>query len=574
MSAVEKAPSKPAASQLFSGTTERSLRLWSGLVMLGFVASHLLNHAVGLFGVAAMSELQVWRVAAWRSLPGTVLLGGACLVHVLLTLKSTLHRRTLRLPVREVLHIVLGLAVPFFLMQHVVGTRIMSSLAGIDDSYTNMLRFMWPGHALWQAVTVVVVWTHGMAGLYFAYRARPWFRQAQSALLMLAVIIPLLALAGFVSAGREAAALTLAPEAWTPRQSEIYAAATRGGQIIVWVLLAIVVVGASLRFAWQRFRPGVVVGYTGHGEFTSPTGLSVLEMSRRHGIPHPSMCGGRGRCASCRVLVVSGLENLPAPSGLEQRMLERIRAPRQVRLGCQIRPNHDLKLRILLPTETKVFGRELSVSALEWGQEQELTILFADIRGFSALARNQLPSDLVVVLNHVIDEMCQATLAHGGRISMVETDGIMAVFGLGERSRVGARGAIEAAAAMLKATARTNRELGLAVPQPVRIGVGVHTGSVVVTRIGDAERGYQLTLIGEAVVAAHRLEDATKEFAADCLISAHTLDIAGVKMSGQPTHPIHYKNGEAPVQAVVFADRHELKQAMRSKAEAVPADRA
>ncbi|MGL4438198.1 MAG: adenylate/guanylate cyclase domain-containing protein, partial [Bosea sp. (in: a-proteobacteria)] len=401
-----------------------------------------------------------------------------------------------------------------------------------------------------------------------------WFRQLQSALLIVAVIVPLLALAGFVSAGREAAALTLVSEAWTPRQSDIYAAATRGGQLIVWALLALVAGGVALRFAWQRFRPGVAINYIGHGDFNNPTGLSVLEMSRRNGIPHPSMCGGRGRCASCRVLVLGGLGNLPAPNGLEQRMLERIRAPQQVRLGCQIRPTSDLKLRILLPTETKVFGREVSVSALEWGQQEELTILFADIRGFSTLARNQLPSDLVVVLNHVIDEMCQATLAHGGRVSMVETDGIMAVFGLGKSSRVGARGAVEAAAAMLKATTRTNRELGVAVPQPIRIGVGVHTGSVVVTRIGDDERGYQLTVIGEAVVAAHRLEDATKEFAADCLISAHTLEVAGLKAYDQPTHPVHYKNGEAPVQAVVFADRHELKKTVRGKAEVVPADRA
>jgi adenylate cyclase len=566
MPAIDGIKPMTAESRLFSHATERSLRLWSGIIMLVFATSHFLNHAVGLFGVAAMSEVQLWRVAIWRSQPGTILLGGACLVHVLLVFKSTFRRRTLKLPVNEAFHILLGLAIPFFLVQHVVGTRIMSTFAGTDDSYAQMLRFLWPGHALWQSATMLIVWGHGMAGLYFAYRARPWFRQFQTVLLVFAVVIPLLALAGFVSAGREAGTLTLPPEVWTAAQTEVYARASRGGQFVVWGLIAVLLAGIALRFIWQRYRPGVAVTYAGHGEVASPSGLSVLEMSRMHAIPHPSTCGGRGRCASCRVLVLGGLDTLPAPTGLEQRMLERIRAPQQVRLGCQIRPTHDLKLRILLPTETKAFGRELNVSELEWGQEQEVTILFADIRGFSALARNQLPSDLVVVLNHVIDEMCQATLAHGGRVSMVETDGIMAVFGLGQRSRVGARDAIKAAAAMLKSTARTNRELGVAVPQPVRIGVGVHTGHVVVTRIGDAERGYQLTVIGEAVVAAHRLEDATKEFSADCLISANTLDVAGIKAAGQPAYPIHYKNGEVPVQAVVFADRHELKQVLRGDA--------
>ncbi len=563
MSAGEGIAAAPAESRMFSHATERRLRLWSGIVMLVFAASHLINHAVGLFGVDAMTEVQAWRVAAWRSLPGTILLGGACLIHVLLVFRSTLRRRTLRLPAKEMLHILLGLSIPFFLVQHVVGTRIMATFAGTDDSYTQMLRFLWPGNAIWQSITVLVVWGHGMAGLYFAYRARPWFRRFQLELSIVAVLVPVLALAGFVSAGREASALTISPEVWTPEQAAVYALATRAGKFLVWGLLAVLLLGIGWRIGWQRYRPKVSVTYTGHGEVASPAGISVLEISRMHAIPHPSTCGGRGRCASCRVQVLGGLDTLPAPSGLEQRMLERIRAPRQVRLGCQIKPTKDIKLRILLPTETKMFGRELNVSDLEWGQQEELTILFADMRGFSAMARNQLPADLVVVLNHVIDEMCQATLAHGGRISMVETDGIMAVFGLGQNPRKGARAAIETAMAMLKATTRTNRELGVAVPQPVRIGVGVHTGKVVATRIGDTDRGFQLTVIGEAVVAADRLEDATKEFAADCLISLHTLDLAGIKLSGQAIHPIHYKNGESPIMAAVFADRHELKQVVR-----------
>lgn len=566
---VTDVAAKPENS-MFSRALERRLRLWSGLVMLAFVTTHLLNHAVGLFGVAAMSEVQVWRVAVWRSLPGTVLLAGACVVHIALTYASTLRRRTLRLPYSELLHIGLGLTVPFLLAQHVVGTRIMATVAGVDDGYVNMLRYLWPDHRFWQSVLVLVVWTHGMAGLFFAYRSRPWFRRVDRLLLVVAVIVPLLALAGFIAAGREAGTLMVPPEVWTPAQEKIYARATLGGQVLVWTLLIVIGGGVALRFAWQHLRPGVSITYTGHGEIVSPVGLSVLEMSRMHGIPHPSMCGGRGRCASCRVLILSELDKLEPPTGLEQSMLDRIRAPRQVRLGCQIRPKHDLKLRILLPGEVRMSGGEPDSVALEWGHEEELTILFADIRGFSALARNQLPADLVVVLNHVIDELSQATMAHGGRVTMVETDGIMAVFGLGDRSRAGARAAIEAAAAMLKAISRSNKGFGVAVPQPIRIGIGVHTGSVIVTRVGDGDRGQHLAVIGEAVVAASRLEEATKEFASDCLISRRTLDVAGIAAAGQETRKVHYKNGEAPVLAVAFSDRHDIKQALKAKA-GVPA---
>jgi hypothetical protein len=72
---------------------ERSARLWSGLVLMLFVTSHLLNHALGIFGVAVMSEVQEWRSGFWRSWPGSFLLIGAAGVHVALSLRRVLLSR-------------------------------------------------------------------------------------------------------------------------------------------------------------------------------------------------------------------------------------------------------------------------------------------------------------------------------------------------------------------------------------------------------------------------------------------------------------------------------------------------
>ncbi|MGL4973939.1 MAG: adenylate/guanylate cyclase domain-containing protein, partial [Bosea sp. (in: a-proteobacteria)] len=230
-----------------------------------------------------------------------------------------------------------------------------------------------------------------------------------------------------------------------------------------------------------------------------------------------------------------------------------------------IRPKSDLNVRILLPSDFKQFGVDGDISAIEWGAREDLTILFADVRAFSALAKHQLPSDLTLLLSRIIDELTQATLAHGGVVAQVQTDGIMAVFGLGKSTKSGAKAAVEAATDMLRTMSLTNREIGLALPQPVRIGIGIHTGPVIVSRIGHTDRGFQMVVLGETVDAASRLEEATKEFAADCVASDDTLRAAGIAAEATELRQLHYKNGQAPVFAAVFAEFSDLKAAIGGK---------
>jgi adenylate cyclase len=77
----------------------------------------------------------------------------------------------------------------------------------------------------------------------------------------------------------------------------------------------------------------------------------VLEALRENGIPHASVCGGRARCTTCRVLVTKGLDRLPEPSGLEAIALARIGATPGMRLACQIRPTADISVMPLLAAD-------------------------------------------------------------------------------------------------------------------------------------------------------------------------------------------------------------------------------
>src|SRR5689334_13835136 len=113
----------------------RSARLVSGLVLMAFVVLHLINHSLNLISLEAAERGRHVFLAFWRSPPGTLLFFGAAWVHTGLALTSLYRRRTLAMPGREWAQLVLGLLIPLVIAYHVIGTRIMHSMYGIEDSY-------------------------------------------------------------------------------------------------------------------------------------------------------------------------------------------------------------------------------------------------------------------------------------------------------------------------------------------------------------------------------------------------------------------------------------------------------
>ena len=120
-------------------------------------------------------------------------------------------------------------------------------------------------------------------------------------------------------------------------------------------------------------------------------------------------------------------------------MLERISAPPNVRLACQLRPKEDIAVQILLPILPMSGRFQAKDDVYRWGVERDVTVLFVDIRAFNTLTRKQLPYDLVLLLNRFIREMTQAVEAHDGRVDTFMADGLMAIFGLSAR-RCGRQG--------------------------------------------------------------------------------------------------------------------------------------
>ena len=153
------------------------------------------------------------------------------------------------------------------------------------------------------------------------------------------------------------------------------------------------------------------------------------------------------------------------------------------------------------------------------GERRVVTVLIADLVGFTALSERSEPEVVVRLLNGYLQAMASAIAEHGGYVSKFMGDGILALFGTPERNPWQALDAVEAALAMRAALARYNAELAAAGHPPLRIGVGVHCGPAVVGLLGNAEL-VEYTAIGDVVNTAARIEGMTRQFGVDILVSA------------------------------------------------------
>ncbi|MCA9891331.1 MAG: adenylate/guanylate cyclase domain-containing protein, partial [Anaerolineae bacterium] len=133
------------------------------------------------------------------------------------------------------------------------------------------------------------------------------------------------------------------------------------------------------------------------------------------------------------------------------------------------------------------------------------------------------------------------------------------------------RDAIRAALAAQHATAQASRILTQHLSEPLRVGIGIHTGDAVIGRIGktsDQTTPSRLTAIGDTVNIAARLEAATKELAAKIVISARTMELAGIKASAEmgTQSSIHVHNITAPIDVVAISEMEPLGAALGLKA--------
>jgi len=521
----------------------RQVRLVSGLVMFFYIFSHFFNHALGNISYSLMETWLAYHIWWWRIPVVNATLYAAAAIHLSLGLWALYQRRHFRYTAAEVTQLALGLSIPLLIALHLAGVRVSGLLFGRDPpSYATALFGYWtvrPYMIPLQFALLTVAWIHGCIGLYFWLRLKPFFKWGAPFLVAVAVLLPPLAILGVYRGAHDVLGFASEPQ-WRaahvnptpPAQRSVLDNIALFYVPIGYIgLIGLVFVARGVRSLRERSRGTFTVTYPDR-QVRVPKGMSVLEASLRFKVPHASVCGGRARCSTCRVRVVSDYSRLPRPSGREAFVLSRVGAGADpsIRLACQLRPQTDVAA---IPVLTPHIGADFvrNRHRLSFGDERYVVSFFVDMRGSTKLTEEHLPFDIVFLINRFVEAVSQAVTDAGGQPNQFVGDGVLALFGLDVDPATACRQALHAASLVASNIAYLNHQFSTEVREPIQYGIGIHSGEVIVGAIGF--RGHTVfTALGDSVNVAARLQDMTKNLECRVVVSEEVCKTAAIALDG------------------------------------------
>ena len=545
----------------------RRARMFSGLVIFLYVTVHLVNHSTGLISLEAMEGLRQ-RVSAFnRHIIVTVILYAALLVHALLGFQHLLTRRSFKMSAKDWIQLVTSFILPLALLPHMLASSYAPRFKDTQANYKLVLDgTLEDGGIYFMGLFVIFVWVHGIIGITSMVKFHPIYQKYKNALLVISWLLPILAVLGAFTASKE---LATGIENNKISMAQVYAASNIGKDLeaelmqtsdmlmlnYLYVLLAVtlfVFVVHQLRKAFRKIK----ITYPNGKEVRVTEGTSILEASREHRIGHVSMCGGRGRCSTCRVRVMSDLEVLPPRNGIERVVAERLSLQDNVRLACQLRPTSSLEVRPLVNAPIENLTTEDRESLC--GREEEIVVMFVDLRGFTAISEKLLPYDTVYLLNQYFKIAGEAIVQSGGRIDKFIGDGIMALFtdgvGVEENSKNALLAAGKLAEGLKELSSDTTSDFG----SDLNFGVGIHAGTSVVGAMGYGENITD-TAIGDCVNVASRLEQLTKEEECQLIITSDLYQRSGLPVPASFEKNVTVKGKSEAFKISAFKDASALQ---------------
>ena len=552
------------------GVSARQIRLVCGLVLFAYLVSHFLNHALGNISLDALAVGVHYHLLFWRFPPVAILFYGAALVHGGLGIWALYQRRQFSWKALEPLQLLLGLSVPGLVISHLAGVRFAQALFGTEKLYPQVLYADWvvtPSRMGMLFTLLIIAWIHGCIGLYFWLRMRAFFQRTAPFLLAAAVLVPTLAMLGVYQGGRTIAREGARPE-WRVENLSPRHVGTPAEQAVVerivdyfligyFGLIGLALVARGVRALNER-RSGMITLSYGNGRtIRVPKGLSVLEASLRHRVPHASVCGGRARCSTCRIRVIGDCSSLPAPAQREAFILDRVgsHSDPAIRLACQLRPEADLSFfQIFLPHPAAAIGTS---GPQRIGEERYLVSMFVDMRSSTRLAENRLPFDTVFIVNRFLGAVSQAVIECGGQPNQFLGDGQLALFGLRTSRQNACQQALKAAAMIGANVAELNQFLKHDLREPIRFGIGIHGGEVIVGDIGYRDHMI-FTALGDAVNVAARLQDMTKSLGCEAIVSEEVRKTAGFSADALPQQEVEIRGRSEPMIVRMVASTQTL----------------
>ena len=512
----------------------RRARTISGCILFFYVFTHLLNHSLGLISLDTMEQGRAIFLRFWRHDVLFYVLYGALLIHFLLGVYALARRRSFRMSRKEWIRNSCAILIPFFLASHLSVTLWGSRFLGLNDSYAFMIISTYifdPFGYIILGLMLMLVWTHGSIGIIGLIEFREFYSKRRGLFQGLILGLPLIAYGGYIRASIELSEASqsnpitilelISNSNFTAEIGEKIVSLSDLLQFLVYpILLSLFVAFYFIRNLLEKRFNSIQVQYTDGTNINVSRGSSLLEASHKAGRYHESVCGGRGRCTTCRVRVTSSLGELPKPNKIEQSVINRLNFDQSLRLACQLRPETDIEINPLIKLvnhdkQNLRFSNQENLS----GIEKETVIMFCDLRGFTRLSDGKMPFDVVFILNKYFKLVTDAVEENKGRIDKFIGDGVMAIFDKDTTISKNCKNALKGAAMITTYLNELNDELSTDDIEPLRLGIGIHSGNAIIGKMGYGEASTD-TAIGDTVNVASRLEQLTKDYSCQLMFSS------------------------------------------------------
>lgn len=251
---------------------------------------------------------------------------------------------------------------------------------------------------------------------------------------------------------------------------------------------------------------------------------TLLDISLANQIPHYRECGGQGRCTTCRVRILDGIDRVSPPTLREARIAEERGWDGFTRLACQTRVRGDVQVQRLISSPADVSIIQTETSLAEPGREALVAILVCDIRRFTPFVAGHLPYDVFHILNRFFGELGEPILLNGGFIYQYVGDQIVALFGLDRASPAeSCLNAVRAGLGMITALKTLNTKIKAEFGVELAIRIGAHVGPLILGHLGHPSQRH-FSVVGDAMNVASRIEGANERLGTTFVVSEALYD--------------------------------------------------
>jgi class 3 adenylate cyclase/hemoglobin-like flavoprotein len=250
-------------------------------------------------------------------------------------------------------------------------------------------------------------------------------------------------------------------------------------------------------------------------------GKTLLDAALQNHIAHYCVCGGHARCTTCRVYILKGKENLAPRTEAETKIAVDKNWSDNIRLACQTKVLGDVTVKPLVIDDIDMDLARKEGHLSKAPTEQSLVVMFCDIENYTGFSATHLhnPYDVIHLLNKYYKEIGEPIFSNRGYIDKYMGDGFMALFGSQDTyPTTNCLNAVRASLRMLARLQELNKYFSKQFCHEFNIRIGLHYGPLILGELGYPSNK-QITVIGDTVNVASRIESANKEFGTRILAS-------------------------------------------------------